>query len=188
MASLGHLIAGIRIGGLGAAQARRLVERHRGPVYRLALRMLADPHEAEDVTQEVLLQLCRTRDGLAAGSDEGAWAYSIALNRCRDILRSHRHQFLQLAPLEALDQEDPRPPPDLALEQARREQRLLAALQRLPAGYREVLVLRDLEGQPYRRMCEILKLSETNLKARVIRARRALARMLRGEESGPDAT
>ena len=167
--------------GVSAEEARELVDRHRAPVYRVALRMLCDAHEAEDVTQEVLLQLCRTRTGLKPGSDEGAWAYSIAINRCRDILRSHRHKMLALAPIEELDGEDLRPTQDLALDQARRERQVQEALQRLPASYREVLVLRDLEGQPYRRMCEVLKLSETNLKARVIRARRALARVLVAE-------
>ena len=158
--------------------ARALIERHRAAVYRVALRMLGDRSEAEDVAQDVLLQLVRTRDALAPGSDEGAWAYAIAINRCRDLLRSHRHARRTEAPEDRLDEEDPRPTPDQALDLARRERSVQAALQKLPASYREVLVLRDLEGQPYRRMCEVLGLSETNLKARVIRARRALARAL----------
>lgn len=174
------------IEAVSAEDARALVDRHRLAVYRVALRMLADPHEAEDVAQEVLLQLCRTRNTLKPGSDEGAWAYAITINRCRDILRSHRHKVLSLAPVEDLDGEDDRPQPDVALEQARRERQVQEALQRLPASYREVLVLRDLEGQPYRRMCEVLGLPETNLKARVIRARRALARALGQEPGGED--
>jgi RNA polymerase sigma-70 factor (ECF subfamily) len=51
-------------------------------------------------------------------------------------------------------------------------------LQKLPPTYRAVLVLRDMEGQSYERMCAILDLPETTLKARVIRARRAMARAL----------
>jgi RNA polymerase sigma-70 factor (ECF subfamily) len=170
---------------LTSEEAQKLVERHRQPIYRLALRLLNDSHEAEDVTQEVLLQLCRTRGSLAPGSDEGAWAYSIAINRCRDILRSMRHRVVTLTP-EMPDDEDWRPTPDLALHQAREELRVRNALQRLQPSYRTVLILRDLEGQPYRRMCEILKLSETTLKARVIRARRALARALAEEESSDE--
>ena len=158
-------------------EAERLVERHRLPVYRVAVRLLNDPHEAEDVTQEVLLQLCRTRASLAPGSDEGAWAYSIVINRCRDILRSMRHRSLVLKP-ETPDTESDGVPADQLLQRARDERRVREALQRLPATYRAVLVLRDLEGQPYKRMCEILSSTETTLKARVIRARRALARLL----------
>ena len=168
--------------GLSAESARDLVERHSGAVYRVALRLLGDAHEAEDITQEVLLRLCHTRANLRPGSDEGAWAYSITINLCRDILRSHRRRVLSLVPLEDLDGEDLRPTPDLALDRARRERQVQLALQRLPANYREVLVLRDMEGQPYKRLCEVLGLSESNLKARVIRARRALARALLAED------
>jgi RNA polymerase sigma-70 factor (ECF subfamily) len=162
---------------LSPDEAARLVERHRLPVYRVALRLLNDTHEAEDVSQEVLLQLCRTRASLAPGSDEGAWAYSIVVNRCRDILRSMRHRNLVLKP-ETPDTESEGLQPDQALQRAREERRVRVALQRLPPTYRAVLVLRDLEGQPYKRMCEILASTETTLKARVIRARRALARIL----------
>jgi RNA polymerase sigma-70 factor (ECF subfamily) len=168
-----------------ADDARDLILRHRAAVYRVALRMLGDRHEAEDVAQDVLLQLVRTRTTLAPGSDEGAWAYSIAINRCRDILRSHRHLQRAEASIEELDREDPGPGPDVALDLARRERQVQRALQQLPSTYREVLVLRDLEGQPYRVMCEVLGLSETNLKARVIRARRALARALQPLKDPP---
>ena len=168
-----------------ADDARALITRHRAAIYRVALRMLGDRHEAEDVAQDVLLQLVRTRASLAPGSDEGAWAYAIAINRCRDILRSHRHQHRAEAPVEDVEQQDLRPGPDVALDLARRERQVQHALQQLPASYREVLVLRDLEGQPYRVMCQVLGLSETNLKARVIRARRALARALQSLQESP---
>jgi RNA polymerase sigma-70 factor (ECF subfamily) len=163
---------------LSREDAQVLVERHRAPIFRVALRMLNDRAEAEDAAQEVMLRLCRTHDQLKPGSDVGAWAYALVVNLCRDQLRSSRHQVLKLTAPADLDAVDGKVGPELALDAARREAMVREVLQKLPPTYRAVLVLRDMEGQSYERMCAILDLPETTLKARVIRARRAMARAL----------
>ena len=73
---------------------RRLVEAHKDMVYNLALRILGDPHEAEDVLQDVFLSAFKGLSGFRGEAKFSTWLYSITTNRCRRTLSSRRRAGL----------------------------------------------------------------------------------------------
>ncbi|MFQ5749383.1 MAG: sigma-70 family RNA polymerase sigma factor [Planctomycetota bacterium] len=153
-------------------------------VYRLALRCGLDAQEAEDGVQEVFLKVRRRLHTFRGEAALSTWLYQVALNTLRDhrrrVLRQTRPQPLSLITdaRGELNADDPMPqPPELA---AREERCLLVreALDRLPAKFREVLVLRELEGLSYRDIARVLNLAQGTVESRIFRARERLAREL----------
>jgi RNA polymerase sigma-70 factor (ECF subfamily) len=177
---------------IAAAQAGRqdafaeIVERHSGTVYNLALRMMNDPQEAEDVLQETFISAFRALDRFQGRSQLSTWLYRIAYNAALMRLRKRR------VPVESLDEvretEDgelmPRQlvdwtalPGELLLSKEFRG-KLDAALGSLPESLRSVFVLRDIEGLSTAETAAVLGLTETNAKVRLHRARLALRERL----------
>jgi RNA polymerase sigma-70 factor (ECF subfamily) len=165
-----------------------IVERHSPVVYNLALRLMKDPHEAEEVLQETFISAFRALPRFEGRSQLGTWLYRIGYNAA--LMRLRKRQ----PPTEPLDQpvtteagdQIPRElvdwgsiPDDLLL---RRELRtvLTAALDTLPESLRSVFVLRDIEGLSTAETAEALGLTETNAKVRLHRARLALRERLSG--------
>jgi RNA polymerase sigma-70 factor (ECF subfamily) len=163
------------------------VERHSGTVYNLALRMMNDPQEAEDVLQETFISAFRALDRFQGRSQLSTWLYRIAYNAALMRLRKRR------VPVESLDEaretEDgelmqPRQlvdwtalPDELLLSKEFRG-KLDAALGSLPESLRSVFVLRDIEGLSTAETAVVLGLTETNTKVRLHRARLALRERL----------
>lgn len=164
------------------------MERHSTVVYNLALRLMKDPQEAEEVLQETFISAFRALPKFEGRSRLGTWLYRIAYNAALMRLRK------QPAPSESLDEpvlsesgdQMPRQlidwgsiPDDLLLK--RELQTVLkAALETLPATLRSVFVLRDIEGLSTAETAEVLSLTETNVKVRLHRARLALRERLTG--------
>ena len=82
------LVGKARVGDVDAYEV--LVRRHRVRVYRIALRMLGDPHDAEDVTQDVLIQVWTALANFAGASAFTTWLYRIVVNRCVNQIRRRR--------------------------------------------------------------------------------------------------
>ncbi len=195
----GALLTRVRAGDEAAFAS--LVRRHQQDVYRLALRMLGQPSEAEDVAQEVFVSLF-----LNAGKFEGrarlsTWLYRVTVNHCHNRLRylrrrGHgRHRALEAGDTERAAGQgvlggaplgQPPPRPEQALEGRQLAEALRAALDTLGEEHRTLLVLRDLEQLSYERICEITQLPLGTVKSRLHRARLALAKALKAEqERGP---
>jgi RNA polymerase sigma-70 factor (ECF subfamily) len=168
------------------AAFERLVGRFQGRVYGLAHRMLGEPHDAEDVTQQTFLSLVEHLKDFRGESAVAAWVLRIAANHALKLLRKRRG--LPTVPLaDPGDRDDgyadvPHPeviapwrddPGELA---GRREVRELIdrALADLDDKYRTVFVLRDVEGFSVKETADLLGLSEANVKVRLLRARLAL--------------
>lgn len=79
------LIAKVTSGDVDAYEV--LVRRHRDRIYRIALRMLGDPHDAEDVAQDVVIQLWTALAGFAGTSAFTTWLYRVVVNRCITVAR-----------------------------------------------------------------------------------------------------
>ena len=172
------------------AAFERLVGRLQGRVYGLAHRMLGEPHDAEDVTQQTFLSLVEHLKDFRGESAVAGWVLRIAANHALKLLRKRRG--LPTVPLTNPGDSDegyadiPHPeviapwrddPVDLA---ERREVRELIdrALAELDDKYRTVFVLRDVEGFSVRETADLLGLSEANVKVRLLRARLALREKL----------
>ena len=151
-----------------------LVHRHRRRVYRIALRILGNPQDAEDVTQEVFVQVWATLAGFLGNSTFTTWLYRMVVNRSLN----HRQRSHPTVPL--LDR-DPRAGKETADEviAAERASATARAIAELPADQRAVFVLYQLEGLSYGEICAVLRLPEPTVRGRLSRARRTLLDQLR---------
>jgi RNA polymerase sigma-70 factor, ECF subfamily len=156
----------------------RLIERHQRTVYRFGLRMCRDPEDAKDVVQETLLAVARTVKSFRGASSVSTWLYTIARSFC--IKKRRRSRFAP-AEEESLDARepglaarriaDPARPADESLAGRQIESALEEAIGALEPMYREVLVLRDMEGLSGPEVAEVMGLSVEAVKSRLHRAR-----------------
>jgi RNA polymerase sigma-70 factor (ECF subfamily) len=162
----------------GDAQAiETLLERHQAQVYRFGMKMCRDPEDAKDVLQDTLLSAARGIRDFRGASSISTWLYTIARSFC--IKKRRRSKF---APDEerSLDSEviaegrqlaDPAPSPDEAFAGKLVENALEQAIRSLEPMYREVLLLRDVEGLTASEVAEVLGISVQAVKSRLHRAR-----------------
>lgn len=162
------------------------MERYSGTIYNLALRLMNDQQEAEDVLQETFISAFRALDRFEGRSRLSTWLYRIAYNAALMRLRRRRVPVVSLDEPRELDDGELMPrqlvdwtslPDDLLLSQEFRGT-LTAALASLPETLRSVFVLRDIEGLSTAETAEVLGLTETNAKVRLHRARLALRERL----------
>ena len=158
-------------------QFEELYQRYANDVLRVSYFYLGDRQQAEDVTQDVFIRLLTTAPDLRPGSEK-AWLLKVALNRCRDIWRAAwvkrvvlGSPALELTP--APDQMDDR------LEQ----QELMAAIRRLPADFRDAILLHYYQGYSITEIAEMLNVPEGTISSRLSRGRKKLEELLRESES-----
>ncbi len=165
-----------------------MVLRHQGAIYNLCLRMLATPTEAEDVAQEVFIRCFLSIDSFRGESSLGTWLYRIAINLCKNRIKylGRRRQSasdrvedvpegeLLHSVAGGLSVGEPAPRPDEALSGNQAEIRIQNALAAVDPEFREILVLRDIEGLSYAEVVSITGLAEGTVKSRLHRARSAL--------------
>jgi RNA polymerase sigma-70 factor (ECF subfamily) len=158
------------------------VFRQYGPrVYHLARRMLGNDADAEDVTQDVLVQVVRKLDSFRGESELGTWLHRVTVNaalahRQKRARREEREQHAELDFFldDGHHAQPVRPwsvtPAELA-EQHERRQLIESAIQGLPDVYRDVYVLADVEGLPNAEIGDLLGLSVPAVKSRLHRGR-----------------
>jgi RNA polymerase sigma-70 factor (ECF subfamily) len=164
----------------------RLVETYSGVIYRLALKMLGDPQDAEDILQETFIKAYRHLPGFDGRSSLSTWLYRIATNEALMHLRRRRHPQVSIdEPLEADDQEsaplqivDWCCMPEEELLSAEARLRMDQAVEALPPSLRVVFILRDIEGLSTEETGAVLNLSEAAVKTRLSRARFRLRELL----------
>lgn len=172
-----------------AALFEILVRRHDRRVYRAARAILRDEDEAEDAMQAAWLHAYEHLRGFAGTAAFSTWLVRIAVNEALGRLRRRS----RLAPLPDATQEEPmdeRPQDPEERAQAREAVRLLErAVDRLPAPYRTVFVLREVEQLSTREAAEAIGIREEALKVRLHRARAMLRRALGDEvaRAAPEA-
>lgn len=161
-----------------------VVRTHYDRVYRLALRMLGNATDAEDVAQEAFMKVHRSAPRFRADSSLSTWIYRITHNVCLDELRRRKRrplaQGLQGSDDEhlAVEQADDGPGPEEAALSADERLRLRRALDGLPLEFRSVLVLREVEDLSYEQIASVLKCPIGTVRSRLARARRLLAERL----------
>ena len=180
--SLDRLRAGDRV------ELSRFVEETSPAIYRLALRILNDPQDAEDALQETYLKAMRALPNFEGRSSLTTWLYRIAVNEALMLVRKRR----PTVPVEdepGDDDEDAGagmqivdwcclPESELASAEAKRF--INKAIARLPETLRTVFVLRDVEGLSIKETAEALELTEMNVKTRLLRARLKMREALSG--------
>ncbi len=157
---------------------------HLDAAYNLARWLLRIDHDAEDAVQEACLRAFRAFDRFRGG-DGRAWLLTIVRNVCYTHLRQVRREPAQEAFDDGAHGVTDNPAETKALEwrDAKGEQ-LRQALERLPAEFREVIVLHELEGLAYREIAVVAGIPLGTVMSRLARARRKLqAELHHGEES-----
>lgn len=167
----------------GDAQAARLLTERLGPrSYGVALRVLGDRAEAEDVAQEAMLRLWRAATDWQAGDARvSTWLYRVTLNLCIDLQRRRKRSVVGLDGVP----EPPDPAPDARdrLQDRARTDALQAALMTLPERQRQAVVLRHIEDLPNPEIARIMDISTEAVESLTARGKRALAAELSGRRA-----
>lgn len=158
----------------GAEAFEVLLRRHQDRVFRIALRMLGDRQDAEDVAQDVAVQLWRALASFTGSSMFSTWLYRLVVNRCLNHQRAGQRRRRETRPLTDTDQPATTIGPEQRAMGAARLDAAATALASLPAEQRAALVLFQVEGLSYREVATILQVSEPAVRSRLERARKNL--------------
>jgi RNA polymerase sigma-70 factor (ECF subfamily) len=175
---------------LGNEQAyRQLIERYQPRIYSLAVRMVGQAQDAEDVTQETFVRMFRAIDRYDPARPFAAWLFTIASRLCIDHIRRRRSRPISLVQRETgsqdehlIEVEDTGLKPDEIVSRAEEEQRAHTLVDSLPPHYRIVVMLRHQQDLSYEEISQVLHLPLGTVKARIHRARALLKERLEGEQ------
>lgn len=149
---------------------------HLDAAYNLARWLMRNDHDAEDMVQEAYLRALKFFGGFRGG-DSRAWLLTIVRNTCYTWLQQNRKQELSDdIGEEAHEVESNDPNPETVLLQNVDQQMLKQALEALPVEFREVLILRELEGLSYKEIADLANLPVGTVMSRLARARQRLQR------------
>lgn len=181
--SIEAIIAGDR------AEFARLVDAYSSSIYRLGLRMLGNPQDAEDVLQNTFINALTHLKSFEGRSNISTWLYRIAANEALMLIRKRKPE-INFEPNEAAEGEDNadglRPKhivdwsalPENELLSGEARHALDSAIDTLSESLRIVFLLRDIEGLSIKETADALGLTETNVKTRLLRARMFLREQL----------
>ena len=158
------------------AQYEQTVLVHLDAAYNLARWLTRDDRDAEDVVQEACLRAFQFFDGFHGGNSR-AWLLTIVRHTCYTWLRKNRaHEILSFD--DELEAVEPGASPEELVLQNADQQLLHKALEELPAEFREVIVLRELEGLSYKEIASIAGVPLGTVMSRLARARKRLQQCL----------
>lgn len=161
-----------------------LVRRHSVRMYRVALRIVGDPVEAEDVLQDAWVSAWRALSGFRGDAAPSTWLYRVVTNAALAHLR-RRKPTVSLEPRSADDiglrdtLADTGDTPESAALRREQVDLVLRAIATLEPSQRVPLVLHELEGMPYEQVAEVLDVSVPALRSRLHRAKVALLSRLK---------
>lgn len=183
-----ELVQRAKAGDLAAFE--ELTTRYERQVYTLALRIVRNEHDAEDVTQQTFVSVIENLSGFREEASFATWLYRIATHAALKVLR--KRKGLDTVSLEEATEPDadresvPHPEfiadwrqsPEQLVQQNETRRYLDDALTQLDEKHRLVFLLRDVEGLSVKETAEALELSEANVKVRLLRARLQLRELL----------
>ena len=152
-----------------------LVSRYESKVYSLALKMLRNPEDAEDVLQDTFLRAYRGIKSFKGNSTFSTWVYRITANSA--LMRLRKRQLPTVSIDDADEREAPiniadwAPGPVEQMLNQETQAAMTEAIEALPPEFRQVFVLRDIEELSNAEVAEILDLSVAAVKSRLHRAR-----------------
>jgi len=169
-----------------------LIGEFQQPVYGLVYRIVNDPADAADTTQDVFLKVFRGMKSFHGGSSLKTWIYRIALHEAANRRRwwfRHKAKETSIEPVESegtaigenamqVALTDPADSPFDSVAQHEVQHRVEEELRKVPEPYRTTLILRDLEEMSYEEIAEVLEISLGTVKSRLTRGRDALRQRL----------
>jgi RNA polymerase sigma-70 factor, ECF subfamily len=176
-------------GGTSGDQRRRFEQEalpHLDALYTMAVRLARNPHDASDLVQETILRAYRFFDRFEQGTNCRAWLLTILFNNFRNGYRrstreqpaSSSEEFERRIEAESLRPDSPNLNPEAALSESGMEREVEAALDALPAEFREALLLVDVQELSYQEISQVLNIPIGTVKSRVSRGRSMLREAL----------
>ena len=186
------VIRRVQKGDVNAFEA--LVSAYEKNVYNLALRMMGNAQDAEDMAQEAFLKAYNSLPGFRGDSKFSVWLYRIVSNVCLDQLRKKSKRPTVSLSMEdedgeetQLDLPDTAQSPEELLEKKLTREAVRRGLAQLPEDARQILLLREIQGLSYEEIGEALGLEPGTVKSRIFRARKRLCAFLLEDGNIPDS-
>ncbi len=167
-----------------------IVQAYQRPVYNLCYRMLGDPAEAEDATQETFIRAYTHLDRYDPNRKFINWVFTIASNHCVDRLRKRKMVWTSYEDnpyVERMPTAD-NANPHIMAEQRERADEIQRWIDQLPPDYRTPIVLLYWYNYSYEEIADIMNLSVPAVKSRLHRARKRIAEMVQHARSNPFST
>ncbi|HAC15225.1 MAG TPA: hypothetical protein DCE78_04680 [Bacteroidetes bacterium] len=167
-----------------------LLQRWNEPIFNFCLRITGDADDASDCTQKTFIKVYHRIGTLKNGLALKSWMYQIALNQCRDELkRRDRFRFLRfsdsndqteadLTTIEPISN-DMLDDPEISLQRSQLRMMLDAALMKIPAEQREIVVMKELQQLTFPEIAVILGISENTIKSRLYYGLKAMHKILK---------
>ena len=185
-----EIIVKVRSGDADAFEA--LVLEHQNKVYSLALRMVGNEEDARDMAQEAFIRAFNSLGSFRGESKFSVWLYRLTSNICIDVLRGRAKRRTVSLSWEDEDGDegeleipDERFSPEAGLERSELREAVRRGLEQLTPEYREILLLREINGLSYDEIGRALNLEEGTVKSRIFRARKKLCEILVREGNIP---
>lgn len=174
-----------------------LVCRYQNKLYNLAFGLLRDSSDAEEIVQETFMRVWRNRKNFRDESNFSGWIFTITQNLCKDIWRARErkksYENIFANHLSVHESEDYKQGKDIGVnylatnynspsreaENKELKNFVKEHLQRLPERQREVVELRDFQGQPYQKIADMLGISIGTVRSRLYYARRKLRKLIK---------
>ena len=154
-----------------------LVQTYETSVYRLALRMCGNAHDAEEVAQEAFMAAWKGLPSFRGESKFSSWLYQLTTNACLDLLRREKRHRAAV-PLDEQAELSGEDTPHRAAENAELRDTLQAALQELSDDHRQIFLMRQMRQLSYDEIGALLGLEAGTVKSRLSRAKKQLRQIL----------
>ncbi len=167
-----------------------LIEEHQKKVFNIALKMLGNYHDANEIAQEAFIKAFKSIKGFKGNSSFSTWVYRIAVNVCLDELRKRKKNKLIYIDDEIKNEDgeikrefpDDTYAPETVAETNEIRRKVNSAISALPEEHRIVIILRDINGMSYGEISKITNSPEGTVKSRINRARNALKELLKKDK------
>lgn len=147
----------------------KIVRKYADLVYRVALTMLKNKDDAEDIFQEVFMKICTENMSFMSEEHEKAWLIRVTKNKCLDFLKRSCNKNK-----EELDE-------NLAKEESNNNQYVVDEVMKLPEKYRIIIYLFYFEGYKITEISQMLEINESTIKSQLVKARELLKESLKEE-------
>ena len=157
---------------------------HLDAAYNLARWLTGNEHDARDVVQDACLRAYKFFGGFRGGNSR-SWLLAIVRNVCYTWLQQNRNRHLTMPYEEEIHSvEDDSANPGLLLMQSSSREHIQQAIEKLPAEFREIVVLREVEGLAYKEIADVANIPIGTVMSRLARARKQLQKSLADAKPG----
>ncbi|MCX7698871.1 MAG: sigma-70 family RNA polymerase sigma factor [Candidatus Goldbacteria bacterium] len=171
---------------------REIIKKYKNVIYNHSRNFLRNAQEAEDVTQEIFINIFNNLSRFRGDSKLSTWIYRITVNTCKNKLKQMKR--LKANVVEEIDdendetrkiiediRENEEKEPDNIFKQKNLRNAIYENIKTLPAEQRTVIILRDIDGLSYEEIAKIMKISVPAVKSKLFRARENLRHKLEKE-------